>query len=474
MSVRVRFAPSPTGYLHIGGARTAMYCYLYAKAMGGQYVLRIEDTDQERSKKEYEEAMIDDLAWLGIDHHEGPDLGGHYGPYRQSERMNIYNELIDQLLLEGKAYPCFLTTEELEELTEKANSEKKAPHAYHGKYRDLDPNEAKAKMDAGEEYVIRFKNPQKTYTFKDLVRGEVSFGPDMVGDFVIKRSNGMPVYNFCCVVDDWKMKMTHIIRAEEHLPNTLRQLMLYEAFAVSAPEFAHCSLLVGHDRQKLSKRHGATSVRQYREQNYLPQALNNYLCLLGWSHPEEKDIFSLDEVSSIFDLSRFNKAPALYDVEKLNHFNGEHLRTLPSHVLLPYLVKDMDQEHAFFKQDQNWQIKCVEFYKEKINLPGELVSHLDDIFSTEKDQNEEAKDIASWETTTEIQTYLKEQLESLNSEFPPEDSFGQWLDFLKKEKKIKGKPLFKGVRYVLTGKTEGPDLKVLIPLTPLHIIKERL
>lgn len=474
MTARVRFAPSPTGYLHIGGARTAMYCALYAQATGGSYILRIEDTDQERSKKEYEEAMIDDLAWLGISHNEGPDKGGDFGPYRQSERMDIYNELIDQLVKEGKAYPCFLTQDELEKLTEKANSEKIAPHAYHGKYRDLSNEEALKKIDAGEEHVIRFKNPQKTYTFKDIVRGEVSFGPDMVGDFVIKRSNGMPVYNFCCVVDDWKMQMTHVIRAEEHLPNTLRQLMLYEAFEAKAPEFAHCSLLVGSDRQKLSKRHGATSVRQYRDQNYLPEALNNYLCLLGWSHPEEKDIFSLDEIKNIFDLTRFNKAPALYDIEKLNHFNGEHIKNLSEEKLLEYLPSQLPKDHQFFSQDKAWQQACVNFYKEKTLLPSQMSHHLEDIFSLDAEVTEEVTEVSSWETTTQIKEYLKGEIEKLSGEYASAEDFSSWQNHLKKEMKIKGKPLFKGIRYALTKKTEGPDLKILIPLTPLSIIKQRL
>jgi glutamyl-tRNA synthetase len=451
-----------------------MYCHLYAKATGGSYVLRIEDTDQQRSKKEYEEAMIDDLKWLGLTHQEGPDVGGDFGPYRQSERMDIYNELIDQLVKEGKAYPCFLTQEELEQLTEKATSEKIAPHAYHGKYRDLDANEAAEKIKAGTEYVIRFKNPQKTYTFNDIVRGEVSFGPDMVGDFVIKRSNGMPVYNFCCVVDDWKMQMTHVIRAEEHLPNTLRQLMLYEAFGAKAPEFAHCSLLVGSDRQKLSKRHGATSVRQYRDQHYLPQALNNYLCLLGWSHPEEKDIFSLDEISDIFDLNRFNKAPALYDIEKLNHFNGEHLRALSEDELLAYLPCELACDHDFFKQSKEWQQTCVNFYREKIQLPSEFENFLKDIFSLEAVETEEVKEVSSWETTSQIAEYLKAEIAKIDADFVTGDDFTNWQNHLKKEMKIKGKPLFKGIRFALTSRTEGPDLKVLVPLTPVSIIKERL
>lgn len=480
MSVRVRFAPSPTGYLHIGGARTALYCHLIAKAKGGQFILRIEDTDQERSKPEYETAMIEDIQWCGLDYHEGPDRPGDYGPYRQSERMDLYKELAWKLVDEGKAYPCFLTSDELEKLTEKANSEKISPHAYHGQYRDYDLAEAKKRIDNGEEFVIRFKNPKKKYTFKDLVRGEVTFPEDMVGDFVILRSNGMPVYNFCCVIDDWKMKMTHVMRGEEHLNNTVRQLMIYEALDAPVPEFAHCSLLVGEDRQKLSKRHAATSVSQYKDENYLPQALMNYLCLLGWSHPEEKDIFKFEEIINDFDLNRFIKSPALYDIAKLQYFNGEHMKLLSSDDLLAYSEKSIPTDHSFHAQDRDWKIRCLDFFKEKVNLPSEFAGHFEVLFNTEPKLNEadteELKDILSWETTPVIQSYLKEELTKLKEsgvEYPSEENFSEWTNHIKKELKVKGKPLFKGMRAALTKMTQGPDLKIVIPLTKIDLLITR-
>ena len=476
MSVRVRFAPSPTGYLHIGGARTALYCHLIAKAKGGTFILRVEDTDLERSKKEYEVAMIEDLKWCGLEHDEGPDVGGNFGPYRQSERIEMYKELALQLVKEDKAYYCFLTDAELEELTEKAKEEKISPHAYHGKFRDLDPAEAQKRVDAGESHVIRFRNPNKKYTFTDLVRGEVTFPEDMVGDFVIIRSNGMPVYNFCCVIDDWKMEMTHVMRAEEHLNNTVRQLMVYEAFGVTPPEFAHCSLLVGEDRQKLSKRHGATSVVQYKDQNFLPQALMNYLCLLGWSHPEEKDIFSLEEIESVFTLDRFQKAPALYDIEKLKHFNGEHMRRLNTDSLVSYLAPTLEEGHAFHKMDRAWQEQCLEFFKEKINTPAELPEHLNVLFTTESETGEAVDEVKAWESTAAICEYVKSQVKEIadgGAQFISVDQFNDMTNHCKKELKIKGKFLFKGLRLALTGMAEGPDLKVVIPLTPIEIMKKR-
>ncbi len=475
MSVRARFAPSPTGYLHIGGARTALYQYLFARASGGKYILRIEDTDLERSKREFEEVQIADLNWLGINHDEGPDVGGEFAPYRQSERAKLYQDIAWQLVEEGKAYPCFLTSEELDELTKKAEAEKIAPHAYHGKYRDFSLAEAKNKIAAGAEYVIRFKNPGKTWTFKDDVRGEVTFPADMVGDWVIIRSNGMPVYNFCCVIDDWKMQITHVIRAEEHLNNTCRQLMLYAALGAKAPEFAHVSLLVGEDRQKLSKRHGATSVAQYREANYLPQAIVNYLCLLGWSHPEEKDIFDVRALGAQFEMSRFSKSPALYDINKLNFFNGQYLRALASDELVSHIAHSIPQEHAFHKQDDSWKKTFCELIKEKIQLASEANNFLPLIF--EKDPggaDAQLEEALAWESTPAIRDYLKGELAQAAGEYVDVATVNGWMEHIKKELKIKGKPLFMGTRAVLTGQCHGPDLQILVSLTPLEVLKSRV
>jgi len=476
MSVRVRFAPSPTGYLHIGGARTALYSYLYAKAKGGSFVLRIEDTDLERSKREFEESQIADLEWLGLVADEGPQKPGEYGPYRQSERLETYKEMAWELIAKGFAYPCFLSKEELDELTVKAEAEKKSPHAYHGQYRDADLSESKKRIDSGESYVIRFKNPQKPYTFTDLVRGEVSFQEDMVGDFVILRASGMPVYNFCCTVDDHLMKISHVIRAEEHLNNTLRQLMLYEAFEATPPEFAHVSLLVGEDRQKLSKRHGATSVSQYKEQHYMPEALVNYLCLLGWSHPDETDIFELDEIISLFDLTRFSKSSALYDVQKLNFFNEQHMRKLSPEQWIQKIEKSLSPESLFHEQNQDWKRKFYELYQEKIQVAPEAQGKVDEIFQEQVNlQDEDLKEALSWESTPALFQHISDELaEVKEDENLSVESVEKWMGHLKKELKIKGKPLFMGTRAVLTGQTHGPDLKLLVSLTPVSVLKNRL
>lgn len=475
MSVRVRFAPSPTGYLHIGGARTALYNYIFAKAVGGKYILRIEDTDRERSTKEFEESQIADMAWLGLTHDEGPGVGGEYGPYHQAERMSIYQEYADKLLAEGKAFYDFCTDDELEEMARKNKEEGTPP--YTGKWKDSAHwEEAKAKVAAGDIAPIRFLVPDTDVEFTDYVRGNVKFPKGMVGDFVIMRSNGMPTYNFCNVVDDHLHKITHVIRGEDHVNNTLRQVMVYNAIGAELPEFAHVSLLIGEDRQKLSKRHGATSVKQYRELGYLPEALANYLCLLGWSHPEEKDVFTISEIANkdIFSLKRFSKSHAVYDIEKLKYINSQHIKKMEIDELHFKASKFIDEDSFYHKQDNGWQQTFLSLYQDKIHLFPELNEMLKDVTNESVEMNDDLKDILSWETTPAIKDHIKAELEKVDGNFVDADTFSGWMDYCKKELKIKGKPLFMGFRGVLTGQNHGPDLKVLIPLTPIETLKNRI
>lgn len=473
MTVRVRFAPSPTGYLHVGGARTALYCYLYAKRMKGTFLLRIEDTDTERSKKEYEESQIKDLEWLGLKHNEGPDLDGGHGPYRQSERRPIYTDMAQQLIDKNLAFHCFCSEEILKAKKEQAEANNLAP-IYDGTCRHLKKEEVESRLANGEKAVIRFKAYEKDYTFSDLVRGEVSFPKGMVGDFVIVKSDGGPVYNYSCVADDYLMKVSHVIRAEEHLPNTLRQLMLYEALDATPPLFAHVSLILGNDRQKLSKRHGATSVSKFREEGYLPEALINYLSLLGWSHPEEKDILTEEEIISVFGLERFNKAPAVFDYEKLSYINGQHLRMKDEKELLNLLVPYTKNHFEFNKKDESWKLKAIAALKVKLTLLQDFVPLLDFFFSDQLQKDDDLKDICSWETTKNLALFWKEKLENRGDAFITEEEFKEWSNVLKKEHKIKGKPLFMGMRGVLTGRAHGPELLNIIPLTEISILKKRV
>ena len=475
MTVRVRFAPSPTGNLHIGGERTALYNYIFAKAMGGKYILRIEDTDKERSTKEFEESQISDMAWLGLEHDEGPGKYGEYGPYHQSERMEIYQEYAEKLLAEGKAFYDFCTDEELEAMAEKNKADGTPP--YTGKWKDsANWEEAKLKVAAGEKAPMRFLVPDQDIAFTDHVRGEVKFPKGMVGDFVIMRTNGMPTYNFCNVVDDHLHKISHVIRGEDHVNNTLRQVMVYHAIGAELPEFAHVSLLIGEDRQKLSKRHGATSVQQYIKEGYLPEALANYLCLLGWSHPEEKDVFTIDEIAdkNIFNLERFSKSHAVYDIEKLKYINAQHIKKLDTPSLLWNASSFIGNDPFFKEQTTVWKESFIDLYREKIQLYPEFLEKLKDITSDSVEATDELKEILSWETTPTMKEYIQSELSKVQDKYVSAETFSEWMNHCKKELKIKGKPLFMGLRGVLTGQNHGPDLKVLIPLTPVTILKKRI
>lgn len=476
MTVRVRFAPSPTGYLHIGGARTALYNYLFAKSVGGTFVLRIEDTDLERSKAEYEKLQIEDLQWLGIYHDEGPDKPNpKYGPYRQSERLDIYKKIALELVEKDLAYYDFCTDEELEQMKEKAAEREDGSSHYEGKWKDpAFKEEALARVAAGEKPAIRFRAPLKPYTLNDKVKGRVVYPENMVGDFVIVRSNGLPVYNYCCVVDDVQMEITHVIRGEDHLSNTVRQLMIYEALNAKLPEFAHVSLLIGHDRQKLSKRHGATSVNLYRNEHYLPTAMCNYLTLLGWSHPEEKDIFDNKEIEGIFNLERFSTSPAMYDIEKLKWVNGQHIKKMENEQLIP-LVEGLPGTEFIQKQTTEWKNAAMNIIKQQVDFITDIPKMVDEVILRDHlEMTDVLKDILSWETTPKIIDYIASQVDGFNEDHISEAELNRWMDHVKKEMGIKGKPLFMGVRAALTGKDHGPDLKFLIPLTPVSVIKKRI
>jgi glutamyl-tRNA synthetase len=305
--IRVRFAPSPTGTLHIGGARTALFNWLYARSLGGKLILRLEDTDTTRSTEDSARGIIEGLEWLGIDWDEGPSKGGSFGPYRQSERLPLYKQYIQQLLDEGKAYYCFCSPEELKVQREKAEKEK-ANYKYEGTCKSLTSAQIKELFDQGKQPVVRLKVPKTGITVvHDLIRGDVEFDNSLLDDFIIAKSDCWPTYNFAVVIDDYSMKISHVIRAEEHLSNTPKQLLIYDALNINVPQFAHVSMILAPDRSKLSKRHGATSVQEFRDQGYLPQALINYLVLLGWSPGNDVDIMSIPEKIAGFNLNNVSK-----------------------------------------------------------------------------------------------------------------------------------------------------------------------
>ena len=343
--VRVRFAPSPTGKLHIGGARTAIYNWAFARANGGTFILRIDDTDPARSTDENTQIILRAMRWLGLDWDEGPDKGGDFGPYSQTERLEIYRRAAHTLLAEGKAYPCFCTPEKLA-ADKKAAEERHDPfQGYQRTCRNIDPKEAQARIEAGEPYTIRIKVPldRGDVIVHDAVHGDVTFNARELDDFIIFRSDGTPTYNFATVVDDALMGITHIIRGDDHLSNTPRQIMVYEALGAPVPEFAHISMILGPDGKKLSKRHGATSVEEYRDAGYLSDAFVNYLALLGWSLDGETTIVPRDVLASQFSLDHVSKNPAKSDPERLNWINATYLsamdnKTFSVQVLIPELI----------------------------------------------------------------------------------------------------------------------------------------
>jgi len=328
MSVRVRFAPSPTGYLHVGGARTALFNALFARRHGGVFVLRIEDTDAARSTEESVTAIFDSMNWLGLHWDEGPRAGGELGPYFQSERRTHYARHAATLQAAGRAYPCYCTSEELEERRKAQMARGEAPR-YDGRCRTLDAA-ARAKFEAeGRGAALRFVRGEVTEVgWTDQVAGAIAFPGEVLDDFVILRSDGLPTYNFACVVDDHEMRISHVIRGDDHISNTPRQLLLYRAFGWEVPEFAHVPMILGADGSRLSKRHGATSVEAYRDLGYLPEAMVNFLALLGWSPGDNRELFSLAELEQLFSLERCGSSPAVFNTEKLEWMNGQHLKRL--------------------------------------------------------------------------------------------------------------------------------------------------
>jgi nondiscriminating glutamyl-tRNA synthetase len=467
--VRVRFAPSPTGYLHIGGARSVLFNVLYAKHFDGTFVLRIEDTDTVRSTREFENMQKEDMLWLGFKWDEGPDgpgpALGDLGPYRQSERQAIYQEHAQRLMAKGQAYYCFCTDEELE-VKKQAAMKAGRPPQYDGKCRHLPPEEAKLRRQAGEKAAVRFWiKDLKKYVLEDLIRGKVEFQEGMVGDFVILRSDGMPVYNFCVVIDDYLMKITHVLRAEEHLSNTVRQLMLFEALSWAPPQFGHMSVVLGPDKQKLSKRHGATSVNEYRLQGYFPEAINNYIALLGWSSPDGREIIPMGEMIKLFTLDRVNSSPAVFDGVKLKWMNSVYLRAMDHkelwNRLLPFLEADGQK---FSDLSDEWIDRSVGALKTSFETLVEGVGAFRPLSDGAFEISSEAGEALKWPTTNAVINEWIAILKGSQSSFISEAEFGDIQKKIQMDRGVKGKEFFQALRVAIVGKPHGTELKNLVPL----------
>lgn len=475
--VRVRFAPSPTGPFHIGGARSALFNYLVAKHNHGKFVVRIEDTDRKRSTSESEENIKEALKWLGINWDEGIDVGGPNGPYRQTERLDIYKKYTEKLLAEGKAYYCFCTPEELE-AEKQAQMAKGETPVYSGKCADLPKETVEQYLKEGRPHVIRIKTPKnETIELDDLVRGHVSFDSNNVGDFVIVKSDGIPVYNYCVVLDDALMHITHVIRAEEHLSNTPRQLVIYKALGFEAPKFAHVSLILGADKKKMSKRHGATSVQQYRDMGYLPDALVNFLALLGWTPDGDQEIFSRDELIEQFTLDRVAKNPAVFDIEKLNWINFHYMKQLDEDqlyaVCLPHLQKAGYASKTPDETEAAWLKSVCAAMREHVQYGAQIVDAAKVFFTDDyAPENEETVAVLKEETAPSVLKMFRDELAALDDVTP--DTVQPLFKKIQKGLKVKGKFVYMPIRVAVTGVMHGPDLNVIVALMGRDKVLQRL
>lgn len=475
--VRVRFAPSPTGPLHIGGARSALFNFLLARKLDGKLVLRIEDTDKERSSKDSEENIYQSLKWLGLDWDEGPDLPGEYGPYRQTERLEIYQKYIDLLLEKGAAYYCYCSEGEIEEQRKAFTAKGELPR-YNEMCRNISEEQKNQYISEGRKPVIRFKVPKdQMVIIEDMVRGVVNFETNGIGDFVIVKSDGTPTYNFAVVIDDYTMKISHVVRAEEHLSNTPRQVLIYQALDVEMPKFAHVSLILGSDRTKMSKRHGATSVVQYMEEGYLPEALINFLVLLGWSPGGEEEIFTLDEIIGKFSLDHVSKRPAVFDLDKLNWINGAYIRKTDldklTKLAIPFLQKAGFLDEVVGDEQYAWVKKIVACLQEKIHYLSEIVGYMELFVDKEVSfESEETKAILQEEQVPELIEAFKVKINEMEQLEASE--IKKALKEIGKETGIKGKKLFMPLRVAVTGRTQGPEIDQVIAVLGKDLLAERL
>ncbi len=458
MSVRVRYAPSPTGYLHIGGARTAFFNWLFARKMGGTYILRFEDTDTARSTEESLRHILEGFEWLGLEPDEGGKKGGAHGPYRQTERFELYYQYRDQLVKQGVAYPCYCTEEELEAKRQAAHAKGEIPR-YDGRCRKATHEDIQKWEAEGRKHAFRFKLPLLTVRVEDEVRGFVNFANVAMGDFVIIKSDGTPSYNFAVVVDDHHMEITHVIRGEDHLSNTPRQMFLYEALGWTPPKFAHLPMILGPDHSLLSKRHGAVSVLEYRDRGFLPDVVLNYTALLGWSHPEGKEIMTREEMIQAFSLERVTTNPAVFDVTKMTWMNSQYLHVMPTPQLVS-LVKPFVP--SAWPQDEAWRVRAVEVVKTTLNTLADFPLNLKGIVQLEAESDPEVSNILALPTARQVLAYIYEILEDVApfEEAVVKQALAEASTSLGK----KGKEFLLPIRCALTRQLHGPELAKVIPL----------
>ncbi|MBP7584995.1 MAG: glutamate--tRNA ligase [Spirochaetes bacterium] len=470
--MRLRFAPSPTGFLHIGNARTAILNHLIAKKHGATMVLRVEDTDMERSSRESEESILRDLKWLGIEWHEGPDVGGAFGPYRQSERFGIYREYSEKLLAEKKAYHCYCTQEELDAMR-KASPES-GSYEYSGRCRNLSDAEKRKFEAEGRRPTIRFRVPDgETVAFDDGIKGRVVFSSENIGgDFIIVRSDGVPVYNYIVIIDDTLMNISHVIRGEDHLSNTPKQILIARALGLPVPEYAHLALVMGDDRKKLSKRHGITSVDMYRREGYLPEALLNYLAMLGWAAEGGEEILPVDQMVAQIEIGKLAKSAAVFDFQKLRWMNGNYIRSCSlgdiTELLVPYI-----KEAGFDTSgvDRAWFESVVALMRGYCEVLGDIGGLIGMIMADVNEPDEESDALLRQEHALQI---IREAHRLLGSEITAENFASELISKIKQGTGQKGKNLFHPVRALLTGRLKGPELDQALPLIGFERCRKRV
>ena len=475
MSVRVRFAPSPTGFVHIGSLRTALYNFLYARKMQGNYVLRVEDTDRTRLVEGAVEGMLSAMNWAGVNHDEGVMLSddnkvvqnGDCGPYIQSERLDIYKEHIKTLIDKGDAYYCFCSRSRLDRIREQQKNEGLDPK-YDGHCRELSQEEIQDKLDKGEDYVIRMKLPEnKSITFNDIVRGKVSIHTSDMDDQVLIKADGFPTYHFAVVVDDHMMDITHVIRGEEWLTSTPKHVLLYQMFGWKAPTFVHLPNILNADRKKLSKRQGDVAVEDFRNKGYLPEALVNYIALVGWSPEDNKEIFSMPELIEAFSLERVSKSGGVFDTAKLNWVNSHYIKEADTQRLVDlaskFVLKEKLMSEQEVKANNEWLLLAMDTVKDRLDylaqFPEEIKSFLN---SAMPELEDEAKEFMKLEHMMELADELEAKITAADTITP--DFVSAMFKEIQKEKGIKGKNLFMGTRVIITGQNHGPDIPMVLSL----------
>jgi nondiscriminating glutamyl-tRNA synthetase len=479
--VRVRYAPSPTGFLHIGNARTAIFNYLFARHAGGKFIIRIEDTDLKRNVEGGEESQLKFLKWLGLEWDESVDVGGEYGPYRQMERLDLYKKYWQELLDKGLAYKCYCTAEELKAEREEQMANGQTP-GYSGKCRHLTEEQIAQFEAEGRKPTIRFRIPgDQKIEFDDIVKGHVTFDSNDVSDFVIVKQNGVPTYNFAVVIDDHLMKMTHVLRGEEHISNTPKQIMLFHAFGWEAPVFGHMTLIVNENHKKLSKRDNSIVqfIEQYKNMGFLPEALFNFITLLGWSPKGEEEIFSRDEFIKLFDASRLSKSPAMFDKSKLEWMNGQYIKKLSKEdyvkMTLPYMADAGLIPAEMTDAQRDWVTRVVLLYQEQLHFGADIVNLCDMFFNKNIEKTELTKDeqkILEDEQVNDVLSVFNRELKSL-AEWTAE-AIAPKIKVTQKETKQRGWKLYMPIRVIATGSAHGPELPEALELLGRDLVLKRL